>query len=700
MVPIGKLKPSPTNPRKHFAPAKQDELMNLMREHGFTSTLLLRACPDIFFIDEVNAEAGQIFVMRKTAAVTESVEMCPTLEKAQSVMARLEGSYEVVDGHRRLLAARGVGFEKLPCIIRQLSDKEVLEIQLSENGEPLTAIEEAEGLTQALALRDAEGNPQHTCTTLAKKIGKSVRHVERRVKLVELNGEARKAVEDGFLPANTALLIARIPDEKLREKATKEILHPTNYAAPLSLRQSEELVQREFMCDLRAATFDQADATLLPVETDDAGRRKAGGACTDCPFKLGNATNLAPGDAIPSGMHNMCLNPRCFERKKEGGWRQWQEEQTDAARKRRALTEAECKKLYRYGDQLEWNCGYVDLSDRPDTSDLKPGVKAPGTWRQMTKDAGLEVLVVRDRNQKQHELVSRELAVTAAKANEHDVFKTEKKGGTAAPATSPGARPVAKMSDDERRAAELERLDEEELDEACDNAVAAAVAEKAGNGKPLPAGFWPEVFQQIMEEYYGEAPDRFEGRRGWKAQSAVAELVKLQPHHQLGALAEFMFFSARVDTAGPDEARFLKMFGIDAKAIEKNAGAEVKARQKRRKELRADISRLAINAGLTGKKRDEKWAEVVKLLKLDKSAKPETINDVGVLEKIAEALKKTAPAALPKALDAAGAPKAAQKPAGKKTPAKKAKGLSADGRAKLAAAMKKRWDARKKGVRI
>lgn len=456
MIPLAKIFPSPTQPRTHFPAAEQAEMEASMRSIGFTiSTLLVRPEQATYFLDkgkeaEEAQEGGMFWIMKQTGTgllegLIEAFDSFPTREAAEKKLAALQERFELVAGERRFRAAKAVGIVEAPCIVQTLNDREVLEIQLIENAQrqDLTAMEEAVGYGRLLDLRDEKGEPVYSAKTLSAKIGKDIRTVERLRKLRVLAEDHalagfREALEKGVVTTGHAILVARMPDAKLRASLAKQILAPKYDEAPLSIRKAELLTQKEYMVDLRTATFDQADAELLPVETDDTlfKNRLLGGACTDCPNKAGNAVGMFEGD-LPSGMHNMCMNPACFEAKGATEWEKWREKETDSARNRRALTEAECKKLYQYGDQLAWNSSLVDLAEKPDGSDLRAGEEAPGTWRSMLKGVTIEIIVARDRNGRKHELVDRALAkaalAKAAKDNgETTIFKPESKASGAA----------------------------------------------------------------------------------------------------------------------------------------------------------------------------------------------------------------------------------------------------------------------------
>jgi ParB/RepB/Spo0J family partition protein len=520
MIELERIVPSATQPRKHFDPEKQTELENSMRAHGFTmSALLVRP--------KGNGSNGT------------------------------DGTYELVAGERRWRAAKAVGVARCPAIVRELTDAEVLVLQLVENlqRDDLTPMEEAEGYQQVLALRDEAGNPVHTVQTLAREIGKSPDVIWRLRKLCVLAGEARTAVEKGVLPPRTALLIARLPEEALRNKAAKAILHPQYEEAPLSFRKAEELVRRDFMRDLQDAPFDQADATLVPIETDATGDRVAGGACTDCPLR---------SQSEGRGNHPMCLNPTCYERKKSAEWEAWQAKESSVDGKRKALSEKDCLQIYSFANQLSYSCGLVDLSQHPDGGDLKPGEESPGTWRQLTKGAELEVIVARDRNGKKHELVRRDLAMIAAAGAGHKVFKS------AAPREK-------QVSDDEAKALAEKRARDQAADEAVIKGLLGALAEKAQVMKQLPRVFLEEAVLWLFEGEVGLLAWERRGHTESGPGCIERVLKKMEDRKLVGFFVE-VFSENWIDPYTNERTqsfdRMLKGFGVDRKAVEKKARTE------------------------------------------------------------------------------------------------------------------------------
>lgn len=149
----------------------------------------------------------------------------------QPLLVRKKGErYEIIAGERRWRAARMAGLEKVPAIVKDLSDQETLEIALIENlqRENLSAIEEAEGLNRLMQDYD------YTQDTLGKVIGKSRSYVANSLRLLSLPEEVRLMICDNKLSAGHARALVGLPNAT--EVAQKII------AKELSVRQTEQLV--------------------------------------------------------------------------------------------------------------------------------------------------------------------------------------------------------------------------------------------------------------------------------------------------------------------------------------------------------------------------------------------------------------------------------------------------------------------------
>lgn len=249
--------------------------------------------------------------------------------------------FEIVAGERRYLAAKKAGLEQVPVTVRDLTDEQLLEVQLVENlqREDLHELAEAEGYEGLAKLG-------HTVDEMADKVGKSKATVYARMKLLALCKEARKAFYDGKLTSSTALLLARIPGEQLQKEALKAITTPRWSGDAMSVREASKHVHDNYMLRLGSAGFKTEDATLVP----------AAGACGACPKRTGNQPELF-GDVKGA---DVCTDPTCFKAKL-------------AAHAGRAIAEAEksgqtviagaaVKKVAPYGLDSQLT-GYVRLDD-------------------------------------------------------------------------------------------------------------------------------------------------------------------------------------------------------------------------------------------------------------------------------------------------------------------------------------------------
>lgn len=179
-LPIEALQPSPTNPRRTFDAAPLAELAESLKS-GVQVPLIVRTVPAF--------KSGGVSVPEH---------------------------YEVVAGGRRLRAGRIAELKTLPCIVRELTDAQVLETQILENlhRQDVHPVEEAEGYR---VLMTGQGGAKLTPEDIAKRVGKSTAHVARRLRLLDLQLQAKELFHQGHLTAIHAELLARLePADQLR----------------------------------------------------------------------------------------------------------------------------------------------------------------------------------------------------------------------------------------------------------------------------------------------------------------------------------------------------------------------------------------------------------------------------------------------------------------------------------------------------
>ncbi len=188
MLNVSELRSNPYQPRQTFDQEKLIELANSIKEHGVIEPIV----------------------------VNKSIK-----------------GYEIVAGERRKKACELVGIEKIPAIIKDFTDNEMMEIALLENiqRENLTSIEEAEAfsnLIKALNITQEE---------LAKRIGKSRVYVTNMLGLLRLPSEVKNDILNGFITLGHAKVLSKLESESkilsLSDKIKKN---------HLSVRDLESLV--------------------------------------------------------------------------------------------------------------------------------------------------------------------------------------------------------------------------------------------------------------------------------------------------------------------------------------------------------------------------------------------------------------------------------------------------------------------------
>ncbi len=145
------------------------------------------------------------------------------------------GGYRIVAGERRWRAARLAGLKEVPVYVRDLSEKQVMQLALIENiqRQDLTPIEEAKAYKQ---LMDKYFMTQQE---LAKAVGKSRSAIANAVRLLELAEPVQKYLDRGELSVGHAKVLAGLSDEQLQVQAADLAL-----SDGLSVRELENEVKK------------------------------------------------------------------------------------------------------------------------------------------------------------------------------------------------------------------------------------------------------------------------------------------------------------------------------------------------------------------------------------------------------------------------------------------------------------------------
>jgi ParB family chromosome partitioning protein len=188
-IPLDRIRDNPRQPRLRMADDALETLAASIRQHGVIQPIL----------------------------VTETID-----------------GYRLVAGERRVRAARMAGLERVPAVVRQLADREQLELALVENLQR----EDLDPIEAARAYRQLIDEFAFTQEELASRVGRARSTVANTLRLLDLHPAVQAAVAAGRVTEGHARAIGGLPVE-----AQARLLEPV-VERDLSVRQTEELVRR------------------------------------------------------------------------------------------------------------------------------------------------------------------------------------------------------------------------------------------------------------------------------------------------------------------------------------------------------------------------------------------------------------------------------------------------------------------------
>lgn len=173
---MDQIKVSPFQPRQEFDMDKIHELANSIREKGVIQPVLVRP--------------------------------------------RVGNFYELIAGERRFRAARLLGMEEIPAIVRQASDTELLEISIIENVQR----EELNPVEEARAYRRLAQEFGHTQDAIADKVGKDKSSVSNLLRVLNLPQEIQVFLSKNVISMGHAKALLAFPDSKTQLDYCKAII--------------------------------------------------------------------------------------------------------------------------------------------------------------------------------------------------------------------------------------------------------------------------------------------------------------------------------------------------------------------------------------------------------------------------------------------------------------------------------------------
>ena len=217
-LPVDRLHPGRFQPRRKFDEAEMAALVESVAAQGILQPLLVRRHPS------------------------------------------LPDAFEILAGERRWRAAQRAGLHEVPALLREMGDREALEVALVENvqRQDLAPLEEATGYQRLIQ------EFGHTQEALGRSLGKSRSHIANMLRLLSLPEGVRVLLETGALSAGhaRALLSAKDP------VALAKLAVQANY----SVREVERLVQGEERAAAAPPIRAPRDPNIAALERELAAR--------------------------------------------------------------------------------------------------------------------------------------------------------------------------------------------------------------------------------------------------------------------------------------------------------------------------------------------------------------------------------------------------------------------------------------------
>ena len=166
------------------------------------------------------------------------------------------GRYEIIAGERRWRASQQAAVDKIPAMVRELSDESAIAMALIENiqREDLNPVEEA------MALQRLQQEFQLTQQQVADAVGKSRVTISNLLRLIALPDEIKTLLSHGDLEMGHARALLGLPLEQQVEGARHVV------ARGLTVRQTEALVRQWLNTKEKPATATKADPDISRLE--------------------------------------------------------------------------------------------------------------------------------------------------------------------------------------------------------------------------------------------------------------------------------------------------------------------------------------------------------------------------------------------------------------------------------------------------
>jgi ParB/RepB/Spo0J family partition protein len=285
-----------------------------------------------------NIKVASLFEFRSRHVYKALDELAESLKKGQIeplvVRAKTTGKktvYEIAAGTRRRRAAVIAGLDTLECIVRELTDQQMVEISIAENRDR----EDIHPLEEADALVDLHGKYGQTIDEMAARFGRSSEYVWGRMKIAKMHADLRVVFLAGRFGVKGALLLAGVA-ETMQARVWGELSKLPD--ATLSAAKIGTFIRDRFLLRLATAPFPITDASLV----------ERAGECMRCPKRTGVQSSLFPDDITSE---DRCTDLDCFVEKKQA----FAEVLVERATKKGlvVLEKTDAREVFKYGESIE-----------------------------------------------------------------------------------------------------------------------------------------------------------------------------------------------------------------------------------------------------------------------------------------------------------------------------------------------------------
>lgn len=175
------------------------------------------------------------------------------------VVAKTPAGYQIIAGERRWRAAKTVGLNKVPVILRETSPQGMLEMAIVENVQRI----DLNPLERAQAYKRLMGEFGMTNSEISERVSKSPSYISNTIRLLILPDALKDALMSGATTEGHARALAALEDPHLIIDAYKEVLKKN-----LSVRGTEELVRR-IRSNIGMGPRNKADVNSMRIISED-----------------------------------------------------------------------------------------------------------------------------------------------------------------------------------------------------------------------------------------------------------------------------------------------------------------------------------------------------------------------------------------------------------------------------------------------